>query len=105
MPCDQSKLFWRFLFMLIDLSTLKRNFACQMPLVDRIENGSDTIRILLTTDNHVGCFENDPIRGNDGWKTFDEITQIAKDQDVDMLVQGVIYFISINPQRSQCITL
>lgn len=97
--------FLALLFMLIDLSTLKRNFACQMPLVDRIENGSDTIRILLTTDNHVGCFENDPIRGNDGWKTFDEITQIAKDQDVDMLVQGVIYFISINPQRSQCITL
>ncbi|CCG25174.1 Mre11 DNA double-strand break repair factor [Candida orthopsilosis Co 90-125] len=59
-----------------------------MPLVGRIKNGPDTIRILLTTDNHVGCFENDPIRGNDGWKTFDEITQIAKDQDVDMLVQG-----------------
>lgn len=59
-----------------------------MPLVDHIENGLDTIRILLTTDNHVGCFENDPIRGDDGWKTFDEITRIAKEQDVDMLVQG-----------------
>lgn len=59
-----------------------------MPLVEYLENGPDTIRILLTTDNHVGCFENDPIRGNDGWKTFDEITQIARDQDVDMLVQG-----------------
>ncbi|KAI5955993.1 MRE11 [Candida theae] len=59
-----------------------------MPLVDHIDNGPDTIRILLTTDNHVGCFENDPIRGDDGWKTFDEITRIAKDKDVDMLVQG-----------------
>ncbi|CAX40671.1 manganese-dependent, structurally specific endonuclease/3'-5' exonuclease, putative [Candida dubliniensis CD36] len=59
-----------------------------MPLVERIEPGPDTIRVLLTTDNHVGAFENDPIRGDDAWKTFDEITTIAKDRDVDMVIQG-----------------
>ena len=59
-----------------------------MPLVERIEPGPDTIRVLLTTDNHVGAFENDPIRGDDAWKTFDEITTIAKDKDVDMIIQG-----------------
>ncbi|KAI3404771.2 MRE11 [Candida oxycetoniae] len=59
-----------------------------MPLVDKVEDGEDTIKVLLTTDNHVGCFENDPIRGDDGWKTFDEITQIARDLDVDMMIQG-----------------
>ena len=32
-----------------------------MPLVERIEPGPDTIRVLLTTDNHVGAFENDQL--------------------------------------------
>jgi double-strand break repair protein MRE11 len=57
-------------------------------LVESIDPGSDTFRILLTTDNHVGYNENDPIRGDDGWKTFDEILNIARDSDVDMVVQG-----------------
>ncbi|KAI5950160.1 MRE11 [Candida jiufengensis] len=59
-----------------------------MPLVDQIEDGEDTIRILLTTDNHVGYSENDPIRGDDSWKTFEEITEIAKNSNIDMMIQG-----------------
>ncbi|KAG7664559.1 MRE11 [[Candida] subhashii] len=59
-----------------------------MPLVESLPIGPDTIRILFTTDNHVGAYENDPIRGDDGWKTFHEITKIAKEQDVDMILQG-----------------
>lgn len=47
---------------------------------------ADTIRILVTTDNHVGYYETDPIRGDDAWKTFDEILQLAKDRDVDMIL-------------------
>lgn len=42
----------------------------------------NTIRILITTDNHVGYAENDPIRGNDSAITFREIMNIAKDQEV-----------------------
>lgn len=52
------------------------------------DSDPDTIRILLTTDNHVGYKENDPIIGDDSWKTFHEITSIAKDYNVDMVVQG-----------------
>ncbi|KAG2734834.1 hypothetical protein G9P44_002840 [Scheffersomyces stipitis] len=59
-----------------------------MPPVDKIPEGEDTIRILLTTDNHVGYNETDPVRGDDGWKTFHEITRLAKQLDVDMIVQG-----------------
>ncbi|ODV82086.1 DNA repair exonuclease [Suhomyces tanzawaensis NRRL Y-17324] len=59
-----------------------------MPASPNIAPGPDTISILLTTDNHVGYNENDPIRGDDAWKTFHEITKIAKERDVDMLVQG-----------------
>ncbi|EGV61552.1 DNA repair exonuclease, partial [Yamadazyma tenuis ATCC 10573] len=60
-----------------------------MDQIDRsIEPGEDTIRILLTTDNHVGYKENDPIRTDDSWKTFNEIVVTAKEQDVDMIVHG-----------------
>lgn len=50
--------------------------------------GPDTIRILITTDNHVGYNENDGIMGDDSWKTFDEIMRVAVDSRVDMVLQG-----------------
>lgn len=53
-----------------------------------IRDVMNTIRILLTTDNHVGYKENDPIRGDDGWRTFDEILALAASHDIDMIVQG-----------------
>lgn len=59
-----------------------------MPPTKEIPQGPNTISILITTDNHVGYHENDPIRGDDSGKTFEEITRIAKERDVDMVVQG-----------------
>ncbi|CUS20329.1 LAQU0S01e04192g1_1 [Lachancea quebecensis] len=48
----------------------------------------DTIRVLITSDNHVGYNENDPIAGDDSWKTFNEVLTIAKNYNVDMVLQG-----------------
>ncbi|KAM9928526.1 hypothetical protein OXX59_001797 [Metschnikowia pulcherrima] len=70
-----------------------------MPPVDSIPLGEDTIRILLTTDNHVGYLENDPIRGDDSWKTFQEITYLAKQHDVDMVLQGGDLFHVSKPSK------
>lgn len=70
-----------------------------MPPVDSIEAGPDTIRILITTDNHVGYNENDLIRGDDGWKTFQEITYLAKTRDVDMILQGGDFFHVNKPSK------
>lgn len=42
----------------------------------------DTLRILVATDSHVGYMEDDPIRGDDSWQTFDEIMSLAKEHDV-----------------------
>ncbi|KAI0125922.1 double-strand break repair protein mus-23 [Xylariales sp. AK1849] len=47
---------------------------------------ADTIRILVATDNHVGYEERNPIRKDDSWKTFDEIMNLARKQDVDMVL-------------------
>lgn len=43
---------------------------------------ADTIRILVATDNHVGYEERDPIRRDDSWRTFDEILNLARTEDV-----------------------
>ena len=47
---------------------------------------SDTICILVSTDNHVGFEERDPIRKDDSWRTFDEVMTLAKERDVDMVL-------------------
>lgn len=69
------------------------------PRDEQIEPGPDTLSILLTTDNHVGYLENDPIRGDDSWKTFHEVTTIAKEHDVDMIVQGGDLFHVSKPSK------
>ncbi|KAK0651042.1 Mre11 DNA-binding presumed domain-containing protein [Cercophora newfieldiana] len=60
---------------------------------------ADTIRILISTDNHVGYGERDPIRKDDSWRTFDEIMKLAKAQDVDMVLLGGDLFHENKPSR------
>lgn len=55
----------------------------------------------MTTDNHVGYYETDPIRGDDAWRTFDEILQLAKDRDVDMvLCAGDLFHVNKPSKKS-----
>ncbi|KAI5299005.1 hypothetical protein KEM56_003603, partial [Ascosphaera pollenicola] len=61
--------------------------------------GPDIIRILISTDNHVGYNENDPVRGDDSWKTFDEIMQLARVRDVDMVLLAGDLFHENKPSR------
>lgn len=50
---------------------------------------ADTIRILIATDSHVGYEERDPIRKDDSWRSFDEVMQLARTQDVRASISGV----------------
>ena len=59
----------------------------------------DTIRILVSTDNHVGYNERDPIRGDDSWRSFDEVMNIAKERDVDMVLLAGDLFHENKPSR------
>jgi double-strand break repair protein MRE11 len=61
--------------------------------------GTDTIRILVATDIHVGAFENSAIRGDDAWRTFHEIMGLAKERDVDMVLLGGDLFHDHTPSR------
>ncbi|KAK4038895.1 Mre11 DNA-binding presumed domain-containing protein [Parachaetomium inaequale] len=63
------------------------------------DSDPDTIRILVSTDNHVGFEERDPIRKDDSWRTFDEIMQLARARDVDMVLLGGDLFHDNKPSR------
>ncbi len=60
---------------------------------------ADTIRILVATDNHVGAHERDPVRNEDSWKTFDEILNLAREKEVDMVLLAGDLFHENKPSR------
>lgn len=43
---------------------------------------AEAIRILVTTDNHLGFMEKDPVRCNDSFVTMEEIFQLAIEHKV-----------------------
>ncbi|KID84949.1 DNA repair protein rad32 [Metarhizium guizhouense ARSEF 977] len=69
--------------------------------VERMTNPgkADTIRILVATDNHVGYEERDAIRKDDSWRTFDEILNVARTEDVDMVLLAGDLFHENKPSR------
>nr|VDD17537.1 unnamed protein product [Brassica rapa] len=68
-------------------------------MVDR-EDLSDTLRILVATDCHLGYMEKDEIRRHDSFKAFQEICSIAEDKQVDFLLLGGDLFHENKPSRT-----
>ncbi|KAK4574484.1 meiotic recombination [Recurvomyces mirabilis] len=60
---------------------------------------ADTIRVLISTDNHVGYNERDSVRGNDSWRSFHEVMCLAKEHDVDMVLLAGDLFHENKPSR------
>ena len=55
----------------------------------------------MSSDNHVGYNERDHKRGDDSWETFHEVLEIAKDQDVDMvLLAGDLFHDNVPSRKS-----
>ncbi|CED84872.1 dna repair exonuclease [Phaffia rhodozyma] len=70
------------------------------PLLRDIEDdGSNTIRIMLATDNHLGYLEKDPIRGNDSFDAFREILELARKEEVDFILLAGDLFHENYPSR------
>ena len=42
----------------------------------------DIVRIVISTDNHVGFMERDPVRGHDSFIAFEEVLRHARDTKV-----------------------
>lgn len=58
------------------------------------------MKILITSDNHLGFQETDPIRKDDSFNTFEEILSIAKAESADFVLQGGDLFEENKPSRN-----
>lgn len=62
-------------------------------------NTDDTLKILVTTDNHLGYMEKDADRGEDSYKAFEEALRIAEQEQVDFILLGGDLFHENKPSR------
>ena len=60
---------------------------------------ANILRIMISTDNHLGYNELDPIRGNDSFNTFEEVLSLAKKNDSDFLLLAGDLFHENRPSR------
>lgn len=59
----------------------------------------ETIRIIVSTDNHLGFAENDNVRGNDSFAALEEVLYIAKQKNADMVLLAGDLFHHNKPSR------
>ncbi|KAL7432016.1 hypothetical protein ACHAXM_002960 [Skeletonema potamos] len=59
----------------------------------------NTLRILLSTDNHLGYLEKDPIRGNDSFASFEEVLSLGRLHKVDLVLLSGDLFHDNKPSR------
>lgn len=59
----------------------------------------NTLRILLSTDNHLGYLERDPVRGDDSFAALEEILHLARQHKVDMVLLSGDVFHENKPTR------
>ena len=64
-----------------DSASEPENNANAQPTVDNHVDES-TLRIMVSTDNHLGYAERDPIRGDDSFAAFEEVLLLAKRHNV-----------------------
>jgi len=63
------------------------------------EPDDNTLRVLISTDNHLGYCETDPVRGLDSFAAFEEVLYLAKLHKVDMVLLGGDLFHHNKPSR------
>ncbi|XP_063161946.1 double-strand break repair protein MRE11 [Candoia aspera] len=73
-------------------------------ITSRDEEEKDTFKILVATDIHLGYLEKDASRGNDTFVTFDEILNLAQDNEVDFILLGGDLFHENKPSRKTLYT-
>lgn len=61
---------------------------------------SNSLRVLISSDLHLGFLEKDPIRKDDSFAALEEILSIARDEKVDFILFGGDLFHDNKPSRS-----
>ena len=57
------------------------------------------LRILVSSDIHLGYGEKDPVKGDDSFKSFNELLGIGVKEEVDMVLLGGDLFHENKPSR------
>ncbi|XP_022122611.2 double-strand break repair protein MRE11 [Pieris rapae] len=60
----------------------------------------DTLRVLIASDIHLGYHENDAIRGEDSFTSFEEVLSLAVQYDADFILLGGDLFDQAKPSPS-----
>ena len=59
-------------------------------------NENSVFRIIIATDTHLGYLENDEIRGNDSFNSFEEILKISKSEmQISFFLEEICFIIII----------
>ncbi|KAF4384304.1 hypothetical protein F8388_004537, partial [Cannabis sativa] len=64
------------------------------------EDISNTLRVLVATDCHLGYMEKDEVRRHDSFQAFEEICSIAVQKEVDCVLLGGDLFHENKPSRT-----
>ena len=57
------------------------------------------LKVLLSTDNHLGYNERDPIRGMDSFAALEEVLSLARQNKVDLVLLSGDLFHDNKPSR------
>jgi hypothetical protein len=60
----------------------------------------NVIRVLLSSDNHLGFAENDSVRGEDSFRAFEECLRVGRDSFCDLYLFGGDMFHENKPSRN-----
>ncbi|PWA96700.1 DNA repair and meiosis protein (Mre11) [Artemisia annua] len=64
------------------------------------DDNSNTVRVLVATDCHLGYMEKDEVRRHDSFQAFEEICKIAEEKKVDFVLLGGDLFHENKPSRT-----
>ena len=84
------------------MSQISINIQSQNSDIAQTEDPS-SFRIMIASDNHLGYLENDQIRGDDSFNTFEEILKVSRSEGVDFLLMGGDLFHHHNPSKKTII--
>lgn len=59
-------------------------------------DASNTLRILVATDCHLGYMEKDEIRRHDSFQAFEEVCSIAEQKEVIPTIYQIIFLSTSN---------
>ncbi|KAI8130922.1 Double-strand break repair protein MRE11 [Lucilia cuprina] len=63
-------------------------------------DANDVLRIMISTDNHLGYGEKDAVRGEDSFLAFEEMLELAVREDVDFILLGGDLFHDAVPSQN-----